>query len=122
VASVTPVSSLGRSCRAPATFNKAMVKGFVVFAGLGLRWTRSQTVAGAAGSSAGAGLLSRMLRRSLVPTPAGCSALGLSRYSSPRQEGVWKDLEILLNHVLKHELLSQSNLKGLQIFWFLSFN
>jgi hypothetical protein len=28
VAGITPVSSLCRSCRAPATFNKAMVKGF----------------------------------------------------------------------------------------------
>jgi Synergist-CTERM protein sorting domain-containing protein len=38
VAGVTLVSSLGRSCRDPATFNKALVKGFVFFAGSGLRW------------------------------------------------------------------------------------
>jgi hypothetical protein len=57
VASVTPVSSLCRSCRDPATFNKASVKGFVVFAGSGLRWRRSQMAAGAAGFSAGAILL-----------------------------------------------------------------
>jgi hypothetical protein len=50
VAGVTPVSRLCRSCRAPATFNKAIVKGFVVFAGLGLRWRRSQPKPG---SSAG---------------------------------------------------------------------
>jgi hypothetical protein len=38
VAGVTPVFSLCRSCRDPATFNKASVKCFVVFAGSGLRW------------------------------------------------------------------------------------
>jgi hypothetical protein len=60
VAGVTPVSSLCRSCRAPAGFNKARVKGFVVFAGLGLQWRRSRPAAGAAGSSVEAGLLGRM--------------------------------------------------------------
>jgi hypothetical protein len=43
---VTPVSSLCRSCRAAATFNKAMVKGFVVFAGSSLWWRRSKPAAG----------------------------------------------------------------------------
>jgi hypothetical protein len=38
VAGVTPVSSLYRSRRDPATFNKASVKGFVAPAGSGLRW------------------------------------------------------------------------------------
>jgi hypothetical protein len=49
VAGITPVSSLCRSCWGPPTFNKALVKGFVVFAGSGLRRRRSQPVAGAAG-------------------------------------------------------------------------
>jgi hypothetical protein len=77
VAGVTPVSSLCRSCRDPATFHKALVKGFVVFASSGLWWRRSQPAAGAAGSSVEAGLLGRMSRRSLGRQPAGCSALGL---------------------------------------------
>jgi hypothetical protein len=51
--------------RALATFNKAMVKGFVLFAGLGLRWRTSQLTNVAAGSSVEAGLLCRMSRRSL---------------------------------------------------------
>jgi uncharacterized protein (TIGR03382 family) len=55
VAGVTPLSSLCRSCWDPATFNKAMVKGFVVFASLGLRWKRSQPAAGAACSLVEAG-------------------------------------------------------------------
>jgi hypothetical protein len=59
VAGITPVSSLCRSYRAPATFNKAMVKGFVVFASLGLQWIRSQPAAGAATSSVEVGLLGR---------------------------------------------------------------
>jgi hypothetical protein len=79
VAGVTPFSSLCRSCRAPATFNKAMVKGFVVFAGLNLRRGRSQLAAGAACSSVKAGLVGRMSRRSLGCQPAGCSAFGLPR-------------------------------------------
>jgi hypothetical protein len=77
VACVTLVFSLCRSCRAPATFNKASVRDFVVFAGLGLRWRRSQPAAGVAGSSVEAGLLGRVLWRSLGHQPAGCSALGL---------------------------------------------
>jgi hypothetical protein len=79
VAGVTPVSSLCRSCRDPATFDKASVKGFIVFAGLGLWWRRSQPAAGAAGSSVGAGLLGWVSRRSLGRQPAGCSAFGLPR-------------------------------------------
>jgi hypothetical protein len=79
VAGVTLVSSLCRSCRAPATFNKTMVKGFVVFAGLDPRWRRSQPAASAAGSSVEAGLLDRVSRRSLERQPVGCSALGLPR-------------------------------------------
>jgi hypothetical protein len=57
VASITPVSSLCHSYRAPASFNRASVRGFVVFAGWGLRWRRSQPAAGVAGSSVEAGLL-----------------------------------------------------------------
>jgi hypothetical protein len=79
MAGVTPVSSLCRSCRDPATFNKAMVKGFVVFSGLGLWWRRSQPAAGAAGSSIKAGLLGRVSRQNLGCKPASCSALGLLR-------------------------------------------
>jgi hypothetical protein len=78
VAGVTPVSSLCRSCRAPATFNKAMVKGFVVF-GLEPSVGRSQLAAGAACSLVRAGLLGRMSWRSLVRQPASCSAFGLPR-------------------------------------------
>jgi hypothetical protein len=79
VASVTPVSSFCRSCRDPTTINKASVKGFVIFAGSGLRWRRSQIAAGIAGSSVKAGLLGRMSRRSLGCQPADGSALGLPR-------------------------------------------
>jgi hypothetical protein len=71
VVGITPISSLCRSYWDPATFNKALVKGFVVFAGSGLRWKRSQPAAGTAG------LLGRMSQRSLGRQPAGCSALGL---------------------------------------------
>jgi hypothetical protein len=71
-ADVTPVSSL---CR----LNKASVRGFVVFAGLGLRWRRSWTAVVATGSSIEAGLLGRVSRRSLGHQRAGCSALGLPR-------------------------------------------
>jgi hypothetical protein len=59
VVGVTLVSSLCRSCQAPATFNKAMVKGFVIFTSLGLQWIRSQPAAGAADSSVEVGLLGR---------------------------------------------------------------
>jgi hypothetical protein len=38
MAGITPVSSLYRSSEDPPTFNKALVKGFVVFAASGLRW------------------------------------------------------------------------------------
>jgi hypothetical protein len=79
MAGVTPVSSLCHSCWAPASFNKAMVRGFIVFAGLGLQWRRSWPAAGAAGSSVEADLLDRVSRRSLGRQPAGCSALGLPR-------------------------------------------
>jgi hypothetical protein len=79
MAGVTLVSSLYRSCRDPATFNKVMVKGFVVFSGLGLRWRRSQPAAGATGSSIKAGLLGRVSWQNLGCKPAGCSALGLLR-------------------------------------------
>jgi hypothetical protein len=77
VAGVTLVFSLCRSCRDPATFNKVMVNGFVVFDGLGRRRRRSQPAAGVAGSLVRAGLLGRMSRRSLGRQPASCSALGL---------------------------------------------
>jgi hypothetical protein len=49
MAGVTLVSSLCRSCRDPATFNKASVKGFVVFAGSGLRWLKPASLAGCRG-------------------------------------------------------------------------
>jgi hypothetical protein len=65
MAGITPVSSLCRSCRDPATFDKAMVKGFVIFAGLGHRRRRSQPAAGVAGSLDGADLLGQMSRQSL---------------------------------------------------------
>jgi hypothetical protein len=62
MAGVTPVSSLCHSCWDPVTFNKASVKGFVMFAGSGLWWRRSQPAAGTAGSLVEAGLLGRMSR------------------------------------------------------------
>jgi hypothetical protein len=77
VAGVTPVSSFCRSCRDPVTFNKALVKGFIIFAGSSVRWRRSQPTAGVAGSSVEAGLLGWMSWQSLGHQPAGCSALGL---------------------------------------------
>jgi hypothetical protein len=84
VAGVIAVSSLCRSCRAPASFNKAFIRDLVVIAGLGLRWRKSWPAAGAAGSSVEAGLIGRKSRRSLGCQPAGCSALGLPRWSSTR--------------------------------------
>jgi hypothetical protein len=51
VGGVTLVSSLYRSCRDPATFNKALVKGYVIFSGSGLQRGRSWPVAGTASSS-----------------------------------------------------------------------
>jgi hypothetical protein len=65
MAGVTPVSSLCRSYRAPASFNKASVRGFIVLTGLGLRWRRSWLAAGAAGSLVEAGFLGRVSRQSL---------------------------------------------------------
>jgi hypothetical protein len=85
VAGVTPVSKLCHYCRAPATFNKVMVKGFVILTSLVLRWRRYQPAAGVAGSLVKAGLLGRMSHRSIGCQPTCCSALGLPRLSSPRQ-------------------------------------
>jgi hypothetical protein len=92
VAGVTPVSSLYHSCRALASFNKTSVRDFVIFTGLGLQWRRSWPAAGAAGSSFEAGLIGQVSRRSLGREPAGCSALGLPRQSSPRQKSKTKEL------------------------------
>jgi hypothetical protein len=98
VAGVTPVSSLCCSCRDPVTFNKALVKGFIIFAGSGVRWRRSQPAAGVAGSLVEAGLLGWMSWQSLGHQPAGCSALGLPSYSSPRH-GVIYTFTFSKNHL-----------------------
>jgi hypothetical protein len=79
VAGVSLVSSLYHSCRTPTAFNKAMVKGFVIFTGLGLWWRRSQPAAGAIGSSVEADVPGRVSQRSLGRQPAGRSTLGLPR-------------------------------------------
>jgi hypothetical protein len=40
VAGITLVSSLCRSCQDPDIFNKASVKGFIIFAGSDLQWSK----------------------------------------------------------------------------------
>jgi hypothetical protein len=46
VAGVTLVSSLCRSCQDPAISNKASIKGFIVFAGSDLQWSKSASLVG----------------------------------------------------------------------------